>query len=184
MLRAIIVTGALGASVFMTACVVAAQDTRARANDLVAQLDKTKHKVKDKRGTHFESYMEVRNEAAAIKASDAAGHYVSTDASDLYMDLKVATDGTATANGVGFENIGGNSVRFAYTFKGRVDGSLLTGTMTRENGRTEAFEAVFVNRTVREGTTETDAAVTYKGFGIGYVQRYGDSMNRIFLEKR
>lgn len=184
MLRGIIVSGALAASLFTAACVVSAQDTRARANDLVAQLDKTKHKVKDRRGTHFESYMEVRNIAAQVKASDLAGRYVSTDASDLYMDLKIAADGTATASGVSFENVDGNSIRFGYTFKGRVEGSLLSGTLTRENGRTEPFEAVFVNRTVREGTTDADARVTYQGFGLGYVQEDGESTHRIFLEKR
>ena len=184
MLRAIIVSGALAASVFMTACVVAAQDTRARANDLVAQLDKTKHKVKDKRGTHFESYMEVRNEAAAVKPSDISGRYVSTDSSDIYMELKVNADGSATASGITYRNVDENSVRVSYNFKGRVDGALLTGTRTLENGSSEPFEAVFVNRTVREGTTQADAAVTYKGFGIGYIEQNGESTNRIFLEKR
>jgi hypothetical protein len=184
MLRAILVSGALATCLFTAAYVVSAQDTRARANDLVAQLDKTKHKVKDKRGTHFESYTEVRNEAAALKPGDLAGHYVSKDSPEFWMDLRVSSDGTATANGIGYEMVGENSVRIAYTFKGRIEGALLTGTRTLENGRTEPFEAAFVNRTVREGTNETDASVTYKGFGLGYIQQDEHWTNRVFLEKR
>jgi len=184
MLRPIIVSSALAISILTASCVVSAQDTRTKTNDLVAQLDKTKHKVKDKRGTHTETYTEVRNEAAAMKPADLTGRYTSTDAGDFWIDLHVDADGTANATGTGFENVGANSVRVNYTFKGRIEGALLTGTRILENGRTEPFEAVFVNRTVREGTTPIGAAVTYKGFGIGYIQQDENSTNRVFLQKR
>ena len=184
MLKAILISSALAMAICATASVASAQNVGGRAEDLVAQLDKTKHKVKDKRGTHVESFMEIRNEAATVRPADLTGHYVSPDASDIYMDLKVSSEGTAAASGIGFENEGVNSVRVSYTFKGHIEGSLLTGTRTMENGRSAPFEAVFVNRTTREGTTQSDAKVTYHGFGLGYIQQDDTWTNRIFLEKK
>ncbi|HEY2847630.1 MAG TPA: hypothetical protein VGI80_07415 [Pyrinomonadaceae bacterium] len=184
MFRGIVISLVLATCFIGAACVASAQNVSGRTQDLVAQLDKTKHKVKDKRGTHFESYTDVRNEASTRKLGDLAGHYVSRDMSDLFMDLTVNSDGTATAAGTTYEMVGENSVRMSYTFKGRVDGALLTGTRTLENGKTGPFEAVFVNRTVHEGTTPAEATVTYQGFGLGYLEQNENWTNRVFMEKK
>ncbi|HEV7700895.1 MAG TPA: hypothetical protein VGO43_11745 [Pyrinomonadaceae bacterium] len=183
MFKGIIVAGCLVAMGVCSACVVSAQDTGGRVRELVSQLDKTKHKTKDKGSYHYEVYAEVRNEPVVMKPTDLAGKYISPDTADFRLDLTVASNGTATATGTGYEMVGVNAVRVNYTFTGRIDGALLTGTRTLEDGRKEPFEACFVNRTVRSGKNEADAAVTHHGFGIGYLQKDEHWSNRVYLEK-
>src|SRR4051812_14646977 len=115
--------------IFLAGCFVAAglslvlaasaQTTKDRANDLIAQLDKTKHKVKDKGAVHLESYMDVRNEPVSMRPADLAGRYVSPESPDIRMELTVASDGTFTATGTAFEPVGEDSVRVGFTLKGR-----------------------------------------------------------------
>ena len=184
MFKGIIVAGALAMSTLSIACVASAQtSTNERTRDLVAQLDKTKHKVKDKGNVHIELYTEVRNEAVVQSPASLSGHYSSDVPGTYEMNLSVNSDGTATASG--YDSVGlPNAVRTNYSFAGRLDGALLSGTRTYEDGRKEAFDAVFVRRTVRSGTSEKDATVTQTAFGVGYILK-GDNWNsRVFLEKQ
>jgi hypothetical protein len=181
MFKGIIVAGCLVVVGFCSACVVSAQDASGRARDLVAQLDKTKTKVKDKGSVHISIFVDVKNTPVTQKPAEFAGKYISPESADYRMDLTVAPDGSVTATG--YDTIGVEAKRVSYTLKGRIDGSMLTGTRTFEDGRTEDFEACFVNRTVRSGRTEADATVTSTAFGLGYIEK-GDHWNsRVFLEK-
>jgi len=159
-----------------------AQDAGAQANALISQLDKVKEKRKEKKDLVIETYLEIKNTAATRKPAELSGRYAEENGS-YSLDLQVSGDGTATGSGtdtLGVEaRIAGFKLRDA-----RVQGSLLTGTKVYDDGRTEPFEAAFVNRTVREGKTSADAAVTSTAFGIGFIQKAQNWTSRVFLEKK
>jgi len=164
--------------------VIVAQDSIQRTRDLVASLDKTKYKKKEKANVSVEVYVDIKNTAAAkATPADYSGVY---DADGYRLQLEVAVDGSAT--GSGFDTLvdSGKSVDFTLR-NARVDGALLTATKVYEGGREESFEAVFVNRTSRTGRNANDVATTDTKFGLGFIQSATGSetwTNRVFLERR
>src|SRR5207247_3141628 len=88
---------------------VCAQDAGQRAQELVAVLDKTKYKKKEKRDFAIEIYIDIRNEAAVkSSANDYAGQYESED-SGYRLDLQVSAGAAAT--GRGYDNIDSDNGR-------------------------------------------------------------------------
>ena len=150
-----------------------------RTQELVAALDKTKYKKKEKRDIKIEVYVSVKNEAALKKnVSEYSGTYGDQNAGSR-LTLKVASDGSA--EGSGYD---GDKGKPNFTLKdARVNGAMLTATKVFENGETKKLEAVFVNRTVSSGTNADSITSHETAYGLGYIESYGpDSTSRVFLE--
>ena len=180
------------------ACSVKAQDAGQRTRELVAALDKTKYKKKEKRDFAIEIYIDIKNEAV-VKGSPAeyAGVYESGD-SGYRLDLRVSA-GLVTGSGYDTTNFD-NAQKLSFTLKdARIDGALLTGVKVYENGETRKFEAVFVNRTVTTGKNPNEIADRQTSYGLGFIESSAPAIagsnrmapstggtwtNRVFLERR
>jgi hypothetical protein len=170
-------------------CAVYSQDAGARTRGIVASLDKTKYKKKDKGNISIEVYVNIKNEAVIRDAFDYGGNYTSEDSG---CSLTLQVDRGGKASGAGFDSI--NDRRMGYTLKdASITGALLTGTKVYENGEQQPFEAVFVNRTIATGKNENEIASRETKFGLGYIQKgewsskEGQNTNwtsRVFLERR
>jgi hypothetical protein len=167
---------------------VNAQDTNQKTSELVSALDKTKYKKKEKKNVSIEVYADIKNEAVKPgNPADLTGSYASEE-SDYRLDLSVDRGGAASGNG--YDVLLDSDKRVNFTLKdAKVDGSLLTGTKVYENGKSEPFEAVFVNRTTRSGTRPDAITASETKFGLGFIQHNSPSgsenwTNRVFLEKK
>jgi hypothetical protein len=169
---------------FVFTFAVVAQDVSPRTRELAAALDKTKYKKKDKRDIHIEIYISINN-VPSLKnsAADYTGRYESEDG-NYTLSLKVASDGTLRSEGTALE-LGDQVHSVAFKLReARIDGGLLTGTKVFDDGRTEAFESAFVDRTVRTGRNAEDSKVTEVAFGLGCIQKNEDWSNRVFMKKQ
>lgn len=158
-----------------------AQDAQQRTRDLVAALDKTKYKKKEKKGFKVEVYVDIKNEP--VVRSDPAGYsglYQDED-STYRLDLHVTRDGTA--EGSGHDDIEGKRVNFTLQ-SARVDGALLSGTKVYEDHATQPFEALFSNRTVRTGSNPDSITDRETAFGLGFIQNGSEWTNRVFLTQK
>jgi hypothetical protein len=170
-------------------CGVYAQDAGARTSTLVASLDKTKYKQKEKKNISIEVYVSIKNEAVIRDAYDYGGNYASEEG-DYSLTLHVERGGAASGNGRDLIN----DRRMSFTLKdASISGALLSGTKVYENGEQQKFEAVFVNRTVATGKNENEITSRDTKFGMGFIQngewsdKEGQHMNgtrRVFLERR
>jgi hypothetical protein len=160
---------------------ICAQDVNQRTQSLVASLDKTKYKKKEKGVVKVEVYVDVKNSAAVKDPADYSGVY---DTEFGYrLDLHVDASGAAT--GSGYDSLDQDGARANFTLRdARVQGALLTATKVYDNGQTQNFEAVFVNRTVSAGTNPGTVTDRESVFGLGFIQTSGSWTNRVFLEKR
>jgi hypothetical protein len=160
---------------------VYAQDAGQRTRDLVASLDKTKHKKKTKHNITVEVYVDIKNEVAVrADASEYSGTY---ESEGYRLTLTAGRDGAAS--GEGFDTLGGDSKQTNYTLRdGRIEGALLTATKVYENGDTLPLEAVFVNRTAKSGTNAENLVTNSTEFGIGWVHKNTEWSSRVFLSKR
>jgi hypothetical protein len=155
-----------------------------RAPGLAAALDKTKYKKKEKKNISVEVYVEVKN-TPAVKSSPAeyTGAYAAEN-DDYRLDLRVAVDGTAEGSGHD-TTYGDNQARASFTLKdARVNGAVLTATKVFADGRTEPFEAVFVNRSMAHGKNANEIEERKTAFGLGFMQTSKSWTNRVFLEAR
>lgn len=164
------------AIVLLIACGVSASaqqlSSQARAQELATAFNKQKHVVKEKHGFRKEKYKDVRSEPALKQnISDYAGVY---EVSDLgYMiNIQVGSDGKVQANG----NEKGRTFRLE---NARIDGALLTASRVYQDGASEKFEGVFLNRTDRN--SPTDPGVTI--FGLGVVLNTPFETNGLTYEK-
>jgi hypothetical protein len=164
-----------------------AQDSGQRTRDLVAALDKTKYKKKEKANISIEVYVDVRNEAAV--RSDPAEYAGLYEADDYRLDLRVDKGGIVS--GSGYDLLSNSDKRVNFTLKdARIDGALLTATKVYDTSESLPFEAVFVNRTSRAGTRPDMITTSETKFGLGFVQKNSGAgagegwTNRVFLEKR
>ena len=160
---------------------VCAQSSGQRAQELAAALDKTKYKKKEKRNISIEIYVDVKNEPVVKNPTEYSGIYQS-DGGDFRLQLNISSDGAATGSGydsLNFDN--GQKVNFSLR-DARIDGAVLTATKVFDNGTSEKFEAVFVNRTVSAGQNPTSISTHDTSYGIGFIQTNGSWTNRIFLD--
>jgi hypothetical protein len=137
------------------------QDVSARARELAAAFSKSKHAVKERRGIRVEKFKEVRSEPAPKSdASLYSGEYEAEHG--CVLSLKVYADGRAEATG------SEPAEDFTCTRKFKlgnasVGGALLTGTKLYDDGSSEPFEGVFINRTDRNSPTGPGTTA----FGLG-----------------
>jgi len=164
---------------------LAAQDAAQKTRDLVAALDKTKYKKKEKANVSIEVFVDIKNEPVVRPdKSEYSGRY---ESDGYQLILKVAENGTVA--GSGFDSSAGNDKVLKFSLKdARVEGALLSGTKVYEDGSERPFEAVFVNRTSRAGTDPNVAKPGPPMFGIGFIQYENGNTNsgwanRVFLEK-
>jgi hypothetical protein len=154
-------------------------DAQQRARELAALFSKSKHSVKEKRGVRVEKFLEVRGEPAVKRdAREYSGTYESD--SDCALSIKVGTDGGVEASGC--EPSPERPRKFTLR-AARVSGALLTGTKVYEDGSTEKFEGVFINRTER--VQPNAAGVTTFGLGVVFdPPKAGDGyvMGRLFYQ--
>ena len=153
------------------------QNPQARAQELAAQFNKTKHKVKEKFGVRSEHYSQVRSQAAVKKPEEYTGVY-RLDFSGAVLELRVSANGAV--EGKGEDSEGRN---FTLT-NGKVEGALLTATKVYDNGGSEKFEGVFINRTARTGKTPEDAVDSGTVFGLGIVGQLMNDNDRFFESRR
>ena len=162
---------------------VYAQASGQKTRELVAALDKTKYKKKEKANVSIEIYIDIKNEAAVRDPVDYGGKYESED-SEWSLSLHVERGGMVT--GSGFDAINGEtSHRRSFVLKdATINGALLAGTKFYENGEQRKFEAVFVNRTVASGKNANEIASRDTKFGIGFIETDTGAEARVFLERR
>lgn len=159
---------------------ISAQGASDQAQTMASALDKTKYKKKQKRNISVEVYVDVRNVPAVKNAAAYTGFY---DSDNYTLNLKVAADGTATGTGRDPDANGEWAQTNGFTLQNaRVNGAVLTGTKVYENGKSEAFEAVFVNRTVSTGKNPNSINDRDVDFGLGFVREYGQTTSRVFME--
>lgn len=156
-------------------------DASQRAREVAASLDKTKYKHKVKKNFELEIYIDVKNEAVVKNASEYLGTYESPEASHRLVLRSVG----GKIAGDGYETDFQSSARVNFTLKdARIEGALLTATKYYENGNSERFEAVFVNRTVTQGANPNKIQSRETKFGLGFVENFGEDLqNRVFCEK-
>lgn len=152
--------------------------SQSKAQAIAATFNKHKDSVKEKRGVRMVKYKDVRTEAVVRPSErDYAGVYEMPDLG-YRIDIQISNDGTIQATG--FEQ---RSRRFRLD-NARIEGGLLSASKVYNDGSTERFEAVFMNRTVRNRAT--DAGTTAFGLGVVLnvpVEINGNTYERIFLEK-
>ena len=168
---------------------VYAQDANARTSELVAALDKTKYKKKEKKNISIEFYLDIKNEAVVRAPSDYAGSY---DGGESANSLSLQVDTSGAASGSGYDTL--RDRRLNFTLKdASIRGALLTGTKVYEDGEQRPFEAVFVNRTVSTGKNAETIESRDTKFGIGFIVTNSSSdesgktdtwTNRVFLMRR
>lgn len=153
---------------------VAATSSEERTRQLLDAFSKTKYKHRQKRGVSKSLFKDIHAEAV-IPASRAGTYIVS--GLDYELRLDESLRGSGSDDGREF------TLRDA-----RLDGALLTATKVYRDGTTEAFEALFMNRVERDGTSPDAVTSTQKAFGLGVllpvpVRRDGATFTRLFYEK-
>jgi hypothetical protein len=162
-------------------------DAEARARELATLFNKSKHKVKERRGFRIEVNVEVKSEPVVrANAREYAGTYEAF--SDYPLRLEVGTDGRINASGT--EPGPAHTRRFILK-DAKIEGALMTATKVYDDGATEKFEAVFIKRTTSSSTSE-NGEMTRDGdsaFGLGVVfdppkvdSDYGFTLTRLFYE--
>ena len=165
---------------FVLSDAVYAQNAQTRTDALIAGLDKTKYKKKEKKNISIELYVEIKNEAVVKQdVREYAGVYEAE--SDYRLDLRVGADGAIEGSGYDTNVNGSNKQNFTLK-NARIDGALLTATKVFENGKTESLEAVFTNRTSIRGKNPNEIEERETKFGLGFIQSGGDWTSRVFLE--
>jgi hypothetical protein len=138
-----------------------------RAEEIAASFNKQKNKLKQKAGGKQERYYRKFSGEPVIRQNITAysGTY-EMPGLGFTINLQIGDDGRVEASG--FEPSTGSTTRKARRFRlenARVEGALLTGTKVYEDGMTERFEGVFMNRTEFTSPTGKGTAV----FGLGVV---------------
>ena len=155
-----------------------AQQPSQKAQAIAAAFSKHKNVVKEKHGLRMEKYKDVRAEAVVKQnASDYTGVYELEDLGFL-INIQVSNDGRILANG--YEQ--GRSRAFKLE-NAKIEGALLTASKVYQDGTTDSFEGVFLNRTVRNSPTAP--AVTTFGLGVTLntpVEVNGITYERMFYQ--
>lgn len=154
----------------------------AQASEIAALFNKTKHKVKEKHGVRIEVFVDIKSEPVVKNAVEYSGVYQSDMENSI--ELRAGADGRVEASGSEPSPTGTRR----FTLKdARIEGALLTGTKVYEDGATEKFEGVFLNRTVRTG--RNDAGTNIFGLGVRFnppktLSDDNFELNKLFYERK
>ena len=148
--------------------------SQTKAQAIAATFNKHKNVVKEKHGVRTEKYKDVRAEPVVKQnARDYAGVYEVGDLGFL-INIQVSNDGRIQADG--YEQ--GRSRAFRLE-NATIEGALLTASKVYQDGATERFEGVFLNRTVRNSPT----ALAVTTFGLGVVLSAPVEINGITYQR-
>lgn len=143
-----------------------------RAQELATAFNKHKHVTKEKYGVRTEKYKDVRSEPAVKQnLADYSGAY---EVSELGYVINIQAGSNGSVQAVG--NDKGRSFRLE---NARIDGALLTASKVYQDGTTEKFEGVFLNRTDRNSPTDPGVMI----FGLGVVLNTPFETNGLTYEK-
>jgi hypothetical protein len=183
-MRRILAIAILAGLWLVTANTTAQQsDPQQRAQEIAAAFNKSKHQVKEKHGVRVEKFKEVRSQPAVRKdAREYSGTYVANLGGDFEMRIEASADGSVRAQGA---EPGAVGIRRFTLRDAKIQGALLTGTKVYDDGKTDKFEGVFINRTERESLTDNGTTT----FGLAVLfdppkveSEYGFTLNRLFYE--
>jgi hypothetical protein len=157
--------------------------TQKRTREIAASFNKQKYAVKEKYGVRKEKYKEVRCEPVTKhNIRDYSGIYEVPDLGYL-INIQAGSDGNIKA--IGSEPVGNGGTRQARRFRledAHITGAMVTATKVYEDGATEEFEGVFMNRT--EFRSPTDNGVS--AFGLGVVGKpvefAGGTFDKLFYQ--
>ncbi len=151
-----------------------------KTQEITAALSKTKYKHKVKGSFEFEKYISIKSEAVVKNnAGEYSGSYEAED-SRHRIELNIAG---GKIEGSGYDTDSESSKKESFSLKeAKIEGALLTATKTYENGKTEKFEAIFINRTIVEGTNPNKIKYRATKFGLGFVGTNGAYTERIFCQ--
>jgi len=153
-----------------------------RTQEIVASFNKQKYAVKEKYGVRSEKYKKVRSEPV-IKQNirDYSGVYEESDLGYL-INIQVGSDGKVEARGSEPANGGTRQSRSFRLAGAKITGAMLTATKVYDNGPTEKFEGVFINRT--EFNSPTDNGVSAFGLGVvgNPVEFAGVTLDKLFYQ--
>ena len=149
-----------------------------RSDQIASSFTKHKNVIKVKRGVTSEKYKDVRAEPVVkSNVSDYAGRYENSDL-DWRIDIRVGADGRIQATG--YE--AGEEFELE---NAKIAGALFTATKVYSDGRVEAFEGIFMNRT--EHTSPADSGVTTFGLGVVLANPFeaaGNTFDKVFYRMR
>jgi hypothetical protein len=156
--------------------------TQKRTEEIVASFNKQKYAVKEKYGVRKEKYKKVSSEPV-IKQNirDYSGVYEVSDLGYL-INIQVGSDGNVKAIGSEPANGGTRQARRFRLEGANIAGAMLTATKVYEDGATERFEGVFINRT--EFNSPTDNGVSAFGLGVvgNPVEFAGVTLDKLFYQ--
>jgi len=181
-LRVSIITLFFGLWLVPVSAVSQESDKQKRTQEIVAYFNKEKHVIKEKFGIRKEKYKKIVSEPVIRQdIRDYSGVY-EVEGLGFLIDIQVGHDGKVTATGS--EPVDGDN-RQARRFRlegASITGAMLTGTKVYEDGATEKFEGVFINRTDYESPTDKGSSA----FGLGVVgnpQEFaGVTLDRLFYQ--
>jgi hypothetical protein len=156
--------------------VIAQEFSSDRKSEIVASFNKEKHHVKEKNGVRVEKYKKVVSVPAnKPNIKDYSGIY-DVEGFGYRISIQVGNDGSVNATGT--EPTTGGTRNF------RLDGAkianaMLTATKVYDDGSTEKFEGVFLNRT--DYSSPTDPGV--RTFGLGVIVNNRVEVNGLTLDK-
>ena len=155
--------------------------TQKRTQEIVATFNKQKYVVKEKYGFRKEKYKKVISEPVVKQnIRDYSGVYEVTDFGYL-INIQVGSDGNVKA--IGSEPAHGTRQARSFRLEGaKLVGAMLTGTKVYDDGPTEKFEGVFINRT--EFNSPTDSGVSAFGLGVvgNPVEFAGITFDKLFYQ--
>ena len=164
-------------------------DAQQRTEEIVSSLNKSRYQVKEKRGGRKEKYRSVRSEPITKKTiADYSGQYEVPNLG-YSLEIRVTNGGNIEANGYEPKNGDAQQGR-KFTFRNaKIEGALLTATKVYDDGNTETFEGVFINKTDVEGTSPTQIERQSTTFGLGVAgvnlkTASGVNFDRLFYQKK
>jgi hypothetical protein len=154
----------------------AQESSSERKSEIVASFNKEKHAVKEKHGVRVEKYKKVVSEPAnKPNVRDYSGVY-EVEGFGHRINIQVGTDGSVNATGTEPTNGGRRSFRLEGA---KIANAMLTATKVYDDGSTEKFEGVFLNRT--DYISPTDPGV--RTFGLGVIVNNPVEINGLTLDK-
>ena len=153
-----------------------------RTQEIVASFNKHKVQTKEKHGIVREKYKRVHSEPVAKEnAGDYSGLYEVPNLG-YRVAIQVGSGGKLEASGHEPARRGAQPAR-RFTLQGAtIEGALFTATKTYEDGSTEPFAGVFINRT--EFASPTDQGVS--AFGLAVVSQpvefAGVTLDKLFYQ--
>lgn len=155
-----------------------------RTQEIVASFNKQKYGVKEKYSVRKEKYKKVRSEPVVKQNSREYSGAYEVSGLGYLVNIQVGSGGKVEATGYEPTSGGTQQARKFRLGSARIAGALLTATKVYEDGATEKFEGVFINRT--EFNSPTDNGVSAFGLGVvgNPVEFAGITFDKLFYQKK